>query len=353
MRERALRKSIVLEITGRCNNHSLAAKLPTMQEAPLADMFSSEDGCMGQNDVPPKRRWLRFSLRTLFVLVTIVGGWIGWQMNAARRQKQAVEALERAGANINYDYQQKFGPPSIPIPQSVPGIKPPSHYFDPNVALPGPSWLRASLGDDYFTNVVSLGFDQHVSVDPSVLHVLSYLPRVSSLSIVEGKDIRDDDLGGFAELSELEYLDIKQSKLNGSFLALLRRPERMVLLSFPDSEFDDSAMEYLEAMPNLERLYLNSTRITDRGLVHLQNLVRLEILSLWETKIADEGVVHLRGLKNLKYLGLSHTDISDDSVEPLAEIQSLTVLEVLGTKITREGVRKLRAALPNARVLGP
>jgi hypothetical protein len=308
---------------------------------------------MELNSVPPKRRWFRFSLRTFLVLVTIVGGWIGWQMNAARRQKQAVGALERAGAHLNYDYQQKFGPSSIPIPQSVPGIKPPSSYFDHRVALPGPEWLRGRLGDDYFTNVVSVGFDQYFSVDPSVLHVLSYLPRLNSLNIADGKDIRDDDLGAFAELSELEHLSIQRSKVNGSCLALLRRPERMVSLGFGDSEFDDRAMQNLEAMPNLEGLYLSRTRITDRGLVHLQNLVRLEILNLWETKIADEGVVHLRGLKNLKYLGLAHTDISDDSVEPLVEIQSLTVLEVLGTKITREGVRKLRAALPNARVLGP
>ena len=29
---------------------------------------------------PPRRRWFRFSLRTLFVLVTILGGGLGWLM---------------------------------------------------------------------------------------------------------------------------------------------------------------------------------------------------------------------------------------------------------------------------------
>ena len=29
----------------------------------------------------PKRRWFRFSLRTLFVLVTVVGCWLGYSIN--------------------------------------------------------------------------------------------------------------------------------------------------------------------------------------------------------------------------------------------------------------------------------
>jgi hypothetical protein len=37
--------------------------------------------------VKPRRRWFRFSLRTLFVLVTIFGVWLGVQVNWIRERR--------------------------------------------------------------------------------------------------------------------------------------------------------------------------------------------------------------------------------------------------------------------------
>ena len=44
-------------------------------------------------ETKPKRRWFRFSLRTLFVLVTIVGvaaGWVAYQLNWIRERHKFV-----------------------------------------------------------------------------------------------------------------------------------------------------------------------------------------------------------------------------------------------------------------------
>jgi hypothetical protein len=227
---------------------------------------------MEMSAAKPKRRWLRFSLRTLLVLVTIVGVWIGSQMSAARRQKQAVEALQSAGAEIYYDYQRKVGPPPITLPPpSIPGTKPPSHYFDPRATVAAPEWLRVRLGDDYFKNVIDVQFNrQNSSFEPSVLRMLSNLPRLRCFWILEGKNVRDADLGAFAHLSDLEVLHISNAPIKGSFLASLRNPERVIALGFTDTEFDDNAMSYFAAMPNLEKLFLSNTRITDSGLRHLK-----------------------------------------------------------------------------------
>jgi hypothetical protein len=44
------------------------------------------------DDAPAKsRRWFRFSLRTLFVVVTVVGVWLGWNMNIVRHRRELVE----------------------------------------------------------------------------------------------------------------------------------------------------------------------------------------------------------------------------------------------------------------------
>jgi hypothetical protein len=40
----------------------------------------------------PRRRFLRFSLKMLFVLVTLLCVWLGMLTNSANRQRRAVEA---------------------------------------------------------------------------------------------------------------------------------------------------------------------------------------------------------------------------------------------------------------------
>lgn len=48
--------------------------------------------------IAPKRRWLRFSLRTLFVMVTVFGlglGWIGWNLKQVRNRNAFIDYLKR------------------------------------------------------------------------------------------------------------------------------------------------------------------------------------------------------------------------------------------------------------------
>ncbi len=51
----------------------------------------------------PNRRWLRFSLRTLFVVVTVLACWLGWQLFVIR-DRQAVKAhIEERGGLVVAD----------------------------------------------------------------------------------------------------------------------------------------------------------------------------------------------------------------------------------------------------------
>jgi hypothetical protein len=45
---------------------------------------------MAHMDERPRRRWLRFSLRTLFLLVTLVAVWLGWSLNWIRQRQYVV-----------------------------------------------------------------------------------------------------------------------------------------------------------------------------------------------------------------------------------------------------------------------
>jgi hypothetical protein len=52
-----------------------------------------------------KRRWFRFSLRTLMVVVLLLSlplGWLAMRMAQAERQRRAVEAIREAGGEVYY-----------------------------------------------------------------------------------------------------------------------------------------------------------------------------------------------------------------------------------------------------------
>jgi hypothetical protein len=52
-----------------------------------------------------RRRRFAFSLRTLMIVVLIVGGLFGWKANRAYTQRQAVAAIREAKGSITYDFQ--------------------------------------------------------------------------------------------------------------------------------------------------------------------------------------------------------------------------------------------------------
>src|SRR4051812_45101623 len=85
----------------------------------------------------PKRRWLRFTLRTLLVAVTLVGIWLAVTVNAARRQASAVAMILRSGGKVIFDYQ---------IVRSIGA----DGFCSANLETspPAPEWLRRLVGDD-------------------------------------------------------------------------------------------------------------------------------------------------------------------------------------------------------------
>ena len=49
-------------------------------------------------DARPKRRWYQFTLRTLFVVMTVFALWLGWQINWFRSRQAWLEAKDYVGA---------------------------------------------------------------------------------------------------------------------------------------------------------------------------------------------------------------------------------------------------------------
>jgi hypothetical protein len=211
-----------------------------------------------------RRRWYQFRLRTLLIGVTVAGcgfGWLGLKVREARRQQAAVATIEKMGGGIGYDYE--YDAQGNYVPDHVP-----DHV--PNPTPPGPAWLRALLGDDFFRSVYKV-----------------YLPAWRERHITDA-DL--EQLVGFTKLAMAE--------LDGT-------------------QVTDAGLEHLSGLTRLEWLSLDETQVTDAGLEHLRLLTRLKGLSLKGTRVTDAGLEHLKGLTRLDWLGLNKTQVTDAGVAQL------------------------------------
>ena len=55
----------------------------------------------------PWRRFLRFSVRRLIVLVLVIGALMGWIVRSARIQREAVAAITEAGGSVMYNWEDR------------------------------------------------------------------------------------------------------------------------------------------------------------------------------------------------------------------------------------------------------
>ena len=93
----------------------------------------------------PRRRWLQVSLRTLLLLVTLLGVSLGWIVNRGERQQRAVKALRRMGVAVSYE--------------------------DGWAADTKAAYLRGWLPSDYFEVVHAIGGPESPVSDASLVHI--------------------------------------------------------------------------------------------------------------------------------------------------------------------------------------
>ena len=290
-----------------------------------------------------KRRLWRFSLKTLLVLVMLFCIWFGTWSNSANRQRRAVKAIELSGGTFNYDYQQQ--------PNSS-GVHAAFRY---QVQPPGPRWLRWILGDDYFITPVSLNLLEQSGIKDDCLAQLDALPHLEGAMFYKVQ-FGDRDVAHLKYLRNLKSLTFNEGTLSGpdgprkfDFLKQLTKLESLSLI---DSQFGDSDAGYLEGMPDLKTLFLYKSAIGDKGLAHLQTLKNLEMIGVSGAQVTDRAIVYLSVLPKLTYLSANNTGISDEAIESFAKMSSLRELELYRTHMTREGVARLRKAMPRCKING-
>ena len=107
----------------------------------------------------PKRRWLRFSVRTLLLLTVVVACWLGVQVNQAQKRRAAITAVREAGGFcfLEHDSDWKRS-------------------------------LNASIGEEYRTKPLVVGI-RAAAIDDALLMHLRNMPRDSELALDRREDV--------------------------------------------------------------------------------------------------------------------------------------------------------------------
>ncbi len=228
-----------------------------------------------------RRRFLRFSLRTLLICMIVVGfglGWLGWKVHQARKQRQVVVWVQEMGGRVLYDFQfDKDRDLNLSA--------------DPSL----PRWLLDLTSIDFWHDVTGVELTR---VNALELAPLLRLPRLQGLLL------------GASEVS------------NVTPLSQMKNLRMLDLYGWPRSD-----LSFLSTLTNLERLSFDDTPVSD--LTPIANLTNLTELSLKGTTVSD--LSPLAGMKELKWLSLDDTEVSN--LEPLTKLPKLQAVWLDGTPI--------------------
>ena len=176
------------------------------------------------------RRFLRFSVRGLIVLVLVVGAGLGWIVREAHIQRDAVAAITTIGGEVNYDWEWCDGAP-------VPGAQPSA-----------PRWLVDLLGVDYFGHATRVSYFRG-SLDRLRARTAEVGARLSELRAKMNEAFGSAHYEPVTQeqrqkLSELTMGDVK------AFAAKLKEVDQ---LSHREVRFTDEDVAHLKWLTRVER----------------------------------------------------------------------------------------------------
>lgn len=176
---------------------------------------------------------------------------------------------------------------------------------------------------------------------------ISALKQLVRLDLSNTK-VTDSGLGHLIAMKELKILILDDTKLTDQGLKAVARIKSLRTLQLGGTAVSDAGLKELAALPKLQELYLFETAITGAGLSALN---QVELLFLEHSKVSDKGLVEIGKLKQLTWLSVQHCpDVTDEGIKELGSLTKLKSLYLNGTKATKQGIAKLRMAIPDCEI---
>lgn len=165
-------------------------------------------------------------------------------------------------------------------------------------------------------------------------------------------DLTDASLPEIAKFPELKAVIMDRTAVTLESLAAVGKelPWEKVNLQDSPSVTDDGVRELALRAPHLRELWLGSPQITDRAVESLARCSELATLCLAQAQITPDCLEHLAALPKLKSLVIAETPLGDESIPTLKQMTTLTYLDTHVCRITKNGIRRLRRALPSCTI---
>ena len=212
----------------------------------------------------PRRRWFRFSMRTLLIVVTVLSvplGWIGWRLGQERREQATIAWVEEMGG---YVYGQS--------------------WFSGRVRQ---VYLKDTQVSD-LSPLVELKNLEAIFFYRTKVNDLSPLSELKNLEGLSLYNTPVSDMSTLSELNNLEWLWFINTQV--SDLSPLAEFKNLVTLILDNTQVSD--LSPLAELKNLKTFWINNTQVSD--LSPLAELKNLETLDLKDSQVSDEQVQELR-----------------------------------------------------------
>lgn len=266
--------------------------------------------------VKTKKHLLRFSMKTLFMVVSLIAVFVNHWVGRARDRKEAAEYfLSRAET----EYFWSRSKVTITFKSYR---RDESFYGWPRRV---PVWLSELVGDQHLDDICRIELYESNDED------------LRRLAMVDG-------------LRELGVFDVRESCADMAWLRPLNELEHFSYDRWESTKpSDDQWRVCFKRLPRLRELSISRNAITDEGTRHLAALVHLESLDLSGNAISTAGVRHLDTLPNLKYLTLIGTKIDNGAIGYFAKHRSLKRLSINCCPYLTddEGIKWLEKELPD------
>ena len=230
-----------------------------------------------------KRRWLRYSLRSLLLVMLMLSVWLGWMANRAAKQRRAVALVEELGGVAFYECQKP-----TTTGGGMGGNQGSFAYIGPNRSGGG---MGANVGGGAARRSRYPGGIPTSRSSVGEGSVANFNRQAAPTPLNEPPPEDDDFLHKYVEHDW--FHDVVHVRLVG--------PEVT----------DEQLGKVVDGLPNIVRLTLRRCSITDAGLEHVASLERLESLSIAGTDVTADGIARLRSQRPT--LTILHVSGADNS----------------------------------------
>ncbi|MBY0551631.1 MAG: hypothetical protein K2W95_30390 [Candidatus Obscuribacterales bacterium] len=174
-------------------------------------------------------------------------------------------------------------------------------------------------------------------IDIADLRKFASIPKLTSLSLSDSKNLTDADFAQIPAMAQLQRLDLSRSKIQSLGA---ERFQGLTTLTLSGTEVNDASLRNIALLATLSTLDLKGTKVTDACVPYLKNCPQLRSLTMGKTDITTAGAKALLALPGLRDLDLSKTKVSD---EFLVGVNTTFIdrLTLTGTAIGDQGVKNL------------